>query len=485
MLPGMGRWIAASALVGAVLLAGQAGAGGDSPSRTRLTVWSGAYGGYSAYNAYGGYGYGGAGVSASTSGLVTEQRDVDVPATGEVRFTGIASSVDPVSVQLRDITEPSATVNEQRFHPGATTPSQMLAQSIGETITIVTAKGELTGVLRAIDDTVLAIEMGTGDQRRLSVLQRSSISDVKLPSSATASPAFAWRLGVKKPGKHTLEVSYRADGLVWTADYLAVLDDGGKSLDFSAWATVRNTTGARFDNATLTLVDAGAAVPAQNPYARTPAKPPTPPTRFAIARPVSIGNGEAVQVELTPAKTGLKAKSVVVFESMPDASASFQSYPSADCSQFSGSQMGNGTATIAVEADLAQKTALPGGHVRLFRRNGEQLEVVNDETFQSTSGVARISIAAMPDVTGERSTIACNVDESSRTIDEKLEIKVTNKSAKATEVVVREYMWRWPVWKLQGEDSKSEKIAPQTLEYRLSIPAKGSRSVTYSVRYTW
>ena len=123
--------------------------------------------------------------------------------------------------------------------------------------------------------------------------------------------------------------------------------------------------------------------------------------------------------------------------------------------------------------------------MRLFRRAGEHLDIVNEEPLHTGPGVARISISTNAEITGERHAIACDVDESARTITERVQVKVSNKGLRSTDVIVREFAWRWPVYTLTAEDAKSAHPAPQTLEYRVAVPSKGTKSVTYSVRYTW
>ncbi len=474
-------YIAGLVAVGAIVAT--AGAGGTAP-RTKVTVWS-APGPAAA--AYGGLNYGG--YAPTTGALVTERRDVDVTAGGEVQIVGVAATVDAASVQLRDFTDPAATITEQRFVPGASTPTEILHRHVGSQITVVTAKGELTGVLRSVDEQVLVLELGTGDQRRLQVMRRDGyIQDVRLPpGSGVDKPTLVWRLASKRPGKHDVEVTYRADGMTWTADYLAVLDEAGTAVEFSAWATVKNTTGASFDNAELTLVNGGASGPSSmNPYGVPTKNGPAPaPTRYTIAQPVHLGAAQSVQVELIPTRQASKARSVVTYEAMPDPSLGFQAYPNTDCNQFNGVGMGNGRAEVAIELDVPTKDALPDGRVRMFRRKPDRLEVVSEEQLRSSAGIARIRVAPHTEITGERRAVSCNYDERAHTITEKLEVKVENKSKRGAEIVIREFAWRWPVWKLDGEDAKSARGGTQTLEYRANVPAGGRKTVTYSVVYTW
>ena len=67
-----------------------------------------------------------------------------------------------------------------------------------------------------------------------------------------------------------------------------------------------------------------------------------------------------------------------------------------------------------------------------------------------------------------------------------MQVDVENHGKQAAEVVVREAMWRWPVWKLEGDESpRGAHAGPQTQEYRLSLPPGGKKTVTYGVVYSW
>lgn len=481
------RWCVGSLtwLAAVVGLASTAGAGSGTGVRTKVTVWSASA---PPISLYGGLSYGG--YAPTMGAMITEQREVDLGATGDVRISGVASTLEPASVQLRDLTDPASTITEQRFVPAATSPTEILQRHLGDSITVVTAKGEITGVLRSVDDTTVVLEVGSGDQRRLQVMRREGyIQDVRLPiGPGVDKPSLMWKLASKKPGKHTVELTYRSNGMAWSADYLAVLDDDGKSVDFSAWATVRNTSGATFDNVDLTLVNGGNAGPQQqSPYGgyQMRSAPAPVPVRYKIATPVHLGSGQSVQVELLPAKQNAKARSVVTYEAMPDPSMGFQAYPNTDCNQFNGVGMGNGRAEIAVELEVPTKELLPEGRVRTFRRKADRIEVVSEEQLRSSPGIARIRLSPDNEITGERRAITCNYDERAHTVLEKIEVKIENKSKRASQVVIREFAWRWPVWKLEGEDAKSARAGAQTLEYRTSVPAGGKRTVTYSVIYTW
>ena len=479
----MGRsWL----LVAALALATDVDAG--APAHTSITIWATAPAALPA--GFGGVTYGG--YTPPSGAMITDQREVDVGATtSEVRVNGVAATVDPASVQLRSLSEPGGlAISEQRFVPGATTPDEILARHVGDAVTVVTAKGEVAGVLRSVDAQAIVVEVGTGDQRRLQVMRRDGyVQDVRLPAGANVDkPALVWRLAAKKSGKQTVEVTYRADGMSWTADYLAILDEAAKTIDFSAWATIKNASGATFDNAELTLVSGGAGQSATpvNPYVVTPPRQATPATRFVVPTPVRLGNGESVQVELMTPRSGAKARPVIAFESMPDPSANFQAYPGTDCNQFS-TAVGTGRAEVAIEVDVPATTPLPDGRVRLFKRKGDRLEAVSEDALRTSAGIARIRLSPDGDVTGSRRATSCTTDERTHTIHEKIELVVENKGKQAVDVVAREFLWRWPMWRIDPSDEspRGTRAGGQTQEYKVNVPGGGKKSITYTVVYQW
>jgi hypothetical protein len=464
-----------------LVIAAVAYAGGTG-ARTQITIWASAQ---PQVAAYGGNAYGG--MTPTSGAMITEQREVDVTANGEVRIAGVPATVDPASVQLRSVSDAGGvTITEQRFVPGATTPDEILARHVGDQVTVVTQKGEVAGVLRSVDTQAIVVEVGTGDQKRLQVMRRDGyVQDVRLPSNASFDkPSLVWRLAAKKPGKHTVEVSYRAEGMSWTADYLAVLDEGAKTIDFSAWATVKNATNATFDNAELTLVGNGTAP--INPLTGTyQQRVPSAPIRFVVPNAVKLGSGESVQVELLPPRVAAKARSAVTFEAMTDPSGNFQTFQATDCNQLSTST-GTGRAEVAVEVDVPAASPLPDGRVRLFRRAQGRLEVVSEDPLRSSTGVARIRLSPDNDIVGERHQTSCAYDERAHTIKERIELKLDNKGKQAVDVVAREFLWRWPMWKIDAADEspKGTKAAPQTQEYRVNIPAGGHKTIAYTVTYS-
>ena len=70
-------------------------------------------------------------------------------------------------------------------------------------------------------------------------------------------------------------------------------------------------------------------------------------------------------------------------------------------------------------------------------------------------------------------------------MEEAFEIEVRNHKDEDVEVIVREVLYRWANWELIEKSQDPEKVDARTVHFPLSIPVRGSRKVTYRVRYTW
>lgn len=439
MLP---RFLALAAAVG---LASVAAAGGRAP-RTSITVWSG--------SATGGATYGGA--APSSGALIVERRDLEL-AGDELRLDGVSHVLDPASVQLRDVGDPGLVVVQQRFAAGATTPAELLGQHLGEAISATSPRGEVTGTLRAVDEQLLAIEVGG----KLEVLRRDYVQSVRVASGRDR-PQLAWKVAHAKPGLHAVEIAYRTEELAWSADYLAVLDEAGTAVDFSAWATIKNATGTTFDDAQLTLVGAGQA-------------------RFAIPSPVHLTGTDAVQVELMPARRGAPAHALVTLDALNDASATPELESTQECAAFSTS---TGATGLALELELPA-TPLPDGRLRLFRRTKGRLEVVSEDDFHPTPGRAHLKLSGDGAITGTRKTSDCVYDEPGKLLREKVQIDVVNTGKQGTDVLVHDTLWRSKLSRIETESPKGGPFPPMLREYRVHVPAGGKQSISYTVVYQW
>ena len=460
-----GCGVAAAALV----LGGHALAGGRD-QKTTITIKR------TVESSFGSDSYGG----GALGGFVTQRREVDIGADGALRFPGVAASLDPATVEFRSITDPTGTrVVEQRLVNDLVNPEALLFRQIGKPITVTLVRGEIKGTLRAVSNDAMVIE--TVDHAVQIVQRGAQVVDVLLTAaSVDQDPTLEWRVATAKPGRHTVEVSYRTDALAWQPEYSAILGDGGE-VELSAWANVTNESGTDFVDAEITLSGGGGdGVAPQGAIAGSrPAT--TTPSRWKIPRPVTIRNGLAVQVELAARRTGAKARKVTVFEALSEQSGVDNAEPYLDC----GGYTLNERTTQFLELDGSG--GLPDGRVRMLRRVNGELTAAGEDQLRTNgaTGAVRIGIGTVESISGSRSQNHCQPSATGRALDEMIELTVNNASKQAVEVVVREYMYRWHDWKIVTQTEKGSRASDRAQEWRLKVPAGGSKSVSYTVRYAW
>jgi hypothetical protein len=75
----------------------------------------------------------------------------------------------------------------------------------------------------------------------------------ELPPNLIAKPTLVWLVDSRAPNQ-SIEVTYLAQSMSWSADYVLVLDDKETSAGLVGWVTLVNNTGTSYRNAALKLV---------------------------------------------------------------------------------------------------------------------------------------------------------------------------------------------------------------------------------------
>jgi len=452
----------------ALLVGGHALAGGRE-QQTTITIKR------AAEFSFGGETYGGAALGA----FVTQRRDVEVGADGALRFPGVASTLDPATVELRSITDPATRVIEQRLVNDLVNPEALLLRQLGKPVKVTLVRGEIVGTLRAVSTDAIVVE--TADHAVQIVQRGAQLIDIALTAATVdQEPTLEWKLATAKPGQHTVEVSYRTSAMSWQPEYSAVLGEGG-AVELSAWANVTNQSNIDFVDAQLTLADGGGdgIAPRDGAIASRPAS--TKPRSWKIARPVTLRTGQSLQLELAPRRSNAKSRKVIVAEALAEQSGADNAEPYAECDSNPRNEH------ITQYLELEGGPSLPDGRVRMLRRVNGELTAVGEDLLRTngTTGAVRIGIGAFDDIAISRTQQDCQPGANGRSLDERVELTVANGGKAATEVVIRESMFRWHQWKLLAESEKGTQASTRAQEWRVKVPAGGTKVVTYNVRYTW
>jgi hypothetical protein len=89
------------------------------------------------------------------------------------------------------------------------------------------------------------------------------------------------------------------------------------------------------------------------------------------------------------------------------------------------------------------------------------------------------------DVVGERTRTNFNGNNRQDFAEEDFEIQVRNRKTEPIDVRVVEHLYRWTNWTITQKSDEFIKKDAQTIEFRVSVPPDGTKTVTYRVRYDW
>lgn len=189
-------------------------------------------------------------------GLVRDVREMDLKeGNQEIRFTDVASLIDPTSVHFKSLTEPEqVTILEQNYEYDLVSAEKILQKYIDQVVQLFTKEGKIfEGKLLSASGNVV-LEKKDGGIQSIAMANIQNMDFPKLPAGLITRPTLVWYLSSEKAGKHNMETSYLTDGIGWHAEYVALVNKDETALDLSAWVSVNNQSGTDYENAKLKLV---------------------------------------------------------------------------------------------------------------------------------------------------------------------------------------------------------------------------------------
>jgi len=322
-------------------------------------------------------------------------------------------------------------------------------------------------------------------------------------------PTLQWLLSSDKAGPLRAEFSYVTGGLTWQADYNIVAPEKGNAVEIVGWVTMDNQSGKDFQNARIKLmagdvnkiqpgggVDNGIYV--FRAQAGSAASPPVTERTFdeyhlyTLARPTTLRDRETKQVEFIRA-ANVNTAQIYVYDGLK-----------LDPNRYNGWNWENirndssyGTESnpkVWVMREFNNSEAnhlgmpLPKGRVRFYRRNDDgQVEFTGENVIDHTPRDERVRVYTGNafDITGERRRTDYTLDSNGQKLDESFEIKVRNHKKEQVEVRVVEHLYRWMTWDIAVRSDTYTKKDSRTVEFPVTIPPDGEKTITYTAHYTW
>jgi hypothetical protein len=410
--------------------------------------------------------------------VVKERRTMEFAAgTNTVKFTDVATAIDPTSVAFECLSSPGAvSILEQNYEFDLATTDSLLKRYIDKKVR-VQVKGSGSDRSRTAEGTLISSQDGNiilQSEGGMEIIEGGSIEAVTLtemPADLVTKPTLVWLAQTEKAGSKLCQVTYTTGAISWKADYTAVLGGDEKTLDMSGWVTIDNKSGAGYKDATIKLI-AGDVRRVQEARSMEYGDGIVTSLRMAKAAPAfeekafmeyhlytlsrlsTVNNNQVKQIEFIEPALGVPVKKIFIYER----------------------QKKNDKVQIKLEFENTKENhlgiALPKGKVRVFKKDPADgsLEFVGEDLIDHTPRKEKLSlyIGDAFDIVPEYKLLDSKVDRRMRR--ETAQIELRNRKDSAVTVSVDEKFPQWVNWSIDNSTHKYEKRDANTarllLRYR-------------------
>src|SRR6266496_2987121 len=184
-------------------------------------------------------------------GLVKDTREIRLDSgTFEVQFADVAAQIDPTSVHLKSLTDPSGLkILEQNYEYDLLTSAKLMEKYLGKTVRLYQSNGTYQeATLLSTNGPVYEIN------GQIHMGHHGQVVLPALPDNLVSKPTLVWLLRNAKAAAQRVEASYLTGGITWKADYVMVINPSDTRSDLTGWVTIDNKSGATYSNAALKLV---------------------------------------------------------------------------------------------------------------------------------------------------------------------------------------------------------------------------------------
>lgn len=424
--------------------------------------------------------------------VVKERREMKFDAgINTVKFTDVASAIDPTSVNFKCLSTPGAvSILEQNYEYDLVNTTSLLKRYIDKSV-IVQIKGsgsdsgtQMGGVLSAAVGNDLILQHSTGE---LEIISRDVIEHISLsetPEDLVTKPTLVWLARADKKGAELCQVTYTTGAINWKADYSAVLNEAEDKLDLTGWVTIDNKSGTGYKDAVIKLIAGDVrriAAPAvrrgreayalgiQADKAGFEEKPFMEYHLYTLGRKSTINNNQVKQIELIAPATGVPVKKLYIYE--------WRKKPN--------------KVQIKLEFENKEENhlgiALPKGKVRVFKRDPADgmLEFVGEDAIDHTARKEKVSlyIGDAFDIVPEHTITDSKQRRRWRMEVHKTELR--NRKAESVTVYVDEKSPAYVNWEISGATHDYEKRDARTVRFKVAVEGDSVAVLEYTVTQTW
>ncbi|MBA7696684.1 hypothetical protein ES703_105335 [subsurface metagenome] len=408
-----------------------------------------------------------------------------------VKFTDVASAIDPTTVNFRCLSRPGAvSILEQNYEYDLVNTETLLKRYIDKDVTLV-LKGsgadtgkELAGLLLAAPGNNLILKSPTND---IEIIDRSSVEEIslkQLPEELVTTPTLLWLANAKEKAELLCQVTYTTGQINWNADYSAVLNADETKIDFAGWVTIDNKSGATYEDAVIKLIagdirkitepeppgyrgmlalgmEAGAPGFEEKPFMEY--------HLYTLGRKSTINNNQVKQIEFITPTPAVPTKKLYIYERTQQ----------------------KDKVRIKLEFENTSENnlglALPEGRVRVFKKDpaDDMLEFVGEDKIGHTAEKEKLSlhIGSAFDVVPEYTLLDSKRSRRKRVETHKIELR--NRKDKDVIVFVDEKFGAWVNWSIDESTHKYEKRDARTARFEVKLKADSTATLQYTATQSW
>ncbi|GGO13210.1 hypothetical protein GCM10007972_19170 [Iodidimonas muriae] len=423
--------------------------------------------------------------------LVRDERDITVTSgQTQLEFSGISTQIQPQTVLFygRDL-----QVMEQNFDANLLTPQSLLENAVGERVKIYRSHPE-TGEDKVLDARILSARGGVvlevdGRIEFLNELPGRVVFQ-NIPNYLHVEPVLSLLINSKKSGDRTVALNYLSGGMSWSADYVGILSEDERSLDLQGWASIVNSSGVDFTEASIQL--AAGEINRINRGNNV--------GRFLAAKTMeSRAQMDMVQMEQSaladmhlyevPQKTTLvdqQTKQIALIQKPKISARKTYRYVTSNFQSMDKAV----SVDMALHFDNAKASGagepLPAGVLRIYTRDADgRLQFIGEDNLNHTpvDGEVVAQLGKAFDVTIQPTTVDHKVLENTRdrsvhSYTQRYLVKNRKDKAVTVEIDQKIYATGWKI--LKESQAHSEKTAQKIL-WKLDVPASGEAILEFMV----
>ena len=416
-----------------------------------------------------------------------------------VKFTDVASAIDPTSVNFQCLSAPGVvSILEQNYEYDLVGTAGLLRRYIDKNVTVIVkgsgadAARELTGVLLAMTGNELILK---GPANNIEIIDKNSVEQISLKEPVddmAIKPTLVWLANAAEDGNQLCRLSYTTGQIGWSADYSAVLNGDESKLDFSGWVTIDNKSGTAYRDSAINLIagdvrritepkpvyrrmalaaemDAAAAGFEETPFMEY--------HLYTLGRSSTINDNQVKQIEFISPVHNVPTKKLYIYERGQQ--------------QIYRSEQQNGKVQVKLEFENTTENklgiALPAGKVRVYKKQAadKALEFVGEDRINHTAEKEKLSVYVGNafDIVPEYTLLEQQAGRRMR--QEKHKIEFRNRKDSPVTVFVDEKFPHGVNWTIDESTHKYEKRDAYTARFEVKIEADSAVTVGYTATQRW